>query len=189
MNDNQPLIQGDRNKIYRIVGEMNVIKDNKQNNNFYNNKQIVLTIGWQNINSNGKLENGHGINHLNKHFVDIPRKYHIYNSNNKLDKIETICRFVFNFLNNAEKHKKKAEVFYEESYDKPFIIRTDLGKLVLRYLADQDKYVVLTFYKSTKAKNQTLDGQNFSLKDFKWYCKINNLTYNEDVFQRADGKK
>lgn len=175
MNRNQPLIQEDRGKVYRIVGEMNVIKNNHQNNNFYNHKPIVLTVGWQNINSKGELDSGYGINHLNKHFVDIPRKYHIYN-NGELDKIETICRFIFEFLNNLDGCKKKAEVFYEETYDKPFIIRTDLGKLILRYISEQDNYVVLSFYKSAKARNQTLDGQNFSLKDLDWYCKINNLS-------------
>lgn len=142
--DKQPLLKAHRDSIIKKVGFFEVVnKKNETIKTVFPPADIYLTAGWQN---NDKNKSGFGLNHIYyKHFSQIPAEFYIKNEDDIVEEKETIINFIECFLNKIDRINE-ISVFYEED-NKPLLLKSKMGLLVITYHTSKNYYTVTTWAK------------------------------------------
>lgn len=150
--DEQPLLKAHPDFKIEKVGFFKVV-DRKLNEKttVFQNADIFLTAGKQ---YNNRSKSGFGLNHIYwKHFKEIHSRFHIV-ENEQIDYTKTIISFVKCFLN--EKTIATEISVYHEEDNKPLILRSRLGLMVLNYNARCNYYTVTTYSKNMRQKGENI---------------------------------
>lgn len=139
----QPVIKGNRYRTIAVVGSMNVVNHQGVQIKDIPTADIQLTVGWQN---NNKSLNGEGINHIYKHFNDIPNFYHIFNLDRTINYFESIVHFVKSYFTDFI-GRNSIKVYIEDDFEKPILLKTNMGKMVVKYDQKKQCFIVITCYK------------------------------------------
>lgn len=144
-SQNQPILQQSRYKTIAVVGFLRV-QNPKGLIQEIPQAPIHLTAGWQNEN---KQRSGEGINHIYKHFSDIPVFYQVFKLDKSIDYVQSITNFVIAYFSDL-KGKNTVKVFIEDSPLKPILLKSGMGKMVIRFDDKKQVFIVLTCYKDNK---------------------------------------
>lgn len=141
--DNQPVIKDDRYKTITVVGFMKVVNHKGDLVSAIPTAEIQLTVGWQN---NNRQLSGEGINHIYKHFSELPNLYYIYNLDKTINYLESIIHFTKSYFADLI-GRNSIKVYIEDNLDKPILLKTNMGKMVVRYDKKKRCFIVVTCYR------------------------------------------